>query len=42
MIGQISAVSRKEPALEHHHADLGDVRLHAQRSRREPVFATLA
>jgi len=28
MIGEISAVSRKELALEHHHADLGDVCLH--------------
>lgn len=25
--------------MKHHYADLGDLRLHAQRSRREPVFA---
>jgi epoxide hydrolase 4 len=41
MIGQISAVSRKELALEHHHADLGDVRLHYVEAGSGPLVVLL-
>jgi pimeloyl-ACP methyl ester carboxylesterase len=41
MIGEISAVSRKEPALEHHHADLGDVRLHYVEAGSGPLVVLL-
>jgi hypothetical protein len=41
IIGQISAVSRKEPALEHHHADLGDVRLHYVEAGSGPLVVLL-
>jgi epoxide hydrolase 4 len=41
IIGQISAVSRKEPALEHYHADLGDVRLHYVEAGSGPLVVLL-
>jgi pimeloyl-ACP methyl ester carboxylesterase len=41
MIGEISAVSRKEPALEHHHANLGDVRLHYVEAGSGPLVVLL-
>ena len=42
MIGQVSALSRKEPALEHHHADLGEVRLHYAEAMTPPGALTAA
>jgi epoxide hydrolase 4 len=41
MIGEISAVSRKELALEHHHADLGDVCLHYVEAGSGPLIVLL-
>src|SRR5215213_6585226 len=41
IIGQISRVSRKEPALEHHHADLGEVRLHYVEAGSGPLVVLL-
>jgi epoxide hydrolase 4 len=41
IIGQISRVSRKEPALEHHHADLDDVRLHYVEAGSGPMVVLL-
>jgi epoxide hydrolase 4 len=41
IIGQISALSRKEPALEHHHAHLGDVRLHYVEAGSGPLVVLL-
>jgi pimeloyl-ACP methyl ester carboxylesterase len=37
----MSTVSRKEPALEHHHADLGDVRLHYVEAGSGPLVVLL-
>jgi len=41
MIGEISAVSRKELASEHHHADLGDVCLHYVEAGSGPLIVLL-